>query len=110
MAPTTSSVFASMADQGGCPKAFSASVAFKARDMVSVGSIVYECKPWPNSSYCNQHVPGSCYSKLGWTVLGHCSGSMAPTASPVTLIGTNCPPLYVSGATYTAGDLVCNGA
>ena len=34
-------------------------------------------------------------------MLGYCSGTIARS-----YMGTNCPPPYVTGTTYTAGDQV----
>jgi hypothetical protein len=63
-----------------CPKAFNRSIAYHEFDVVSRSSIVYECKRWPRSSYCNSFEPGSEHSDRGWTVVGHCLAS--PTQSP----------------------------
>ena len=59
--------------------------------------------------YCGQYEPGH-WSKLGWKLLGYCSGTIAPTASPAFTALTDhsgCPSEYVSGGSnYEAGDKV----
>lgn len=102
--PTSSPSFDSLEEiNGGCPPEFSLTEAaagnYEAGDLVShtVSSnpprqIVYECKEWPNTGYCNQggFAPGvSKYDHMGWKLLGSCSGSMAPTASPITYDNSN---------------------
>ncbi|KAL7481683.1 hypothetical protein ACHAW6_008764 [Cyclotella cf. meneghiniana] len=63
-----------------CPNAFDSSVEYFEFDIVSMGSVIYECKEWPRSTYCNSFEPGSEYSDHGWTVLAPCIAS--PTQSP----------------------------
>ena len=101
LAPTTHPDFTDLTNQGGCPSAYSASSTYGAGDKVSVSQIVYECRAWPHSGYCNQYAPDSDLGDFGWTVLGYCSGTIAPT-----YMGINCPPPYVTGTSYKAGDQV----
>jgi len=48
-------------------------------------TVVYKCKEWPYTPYCSQFDPSE---GLGWTVVGFCRGSRAPTGSPVQYTGT----------------------
>merc|ERR1712194_40143 len=96
--PTASPVFAAVAVSGGCPADWKASTTpYEANDRVSVvvssvpvRKIVYECRVYPNSLYCNQgegFKPDSQYGSMAWTVLGSCDGSMAPTSAPIAYEG-----------------------
>jgi len=99
--PTASPVFVHLAGiPGGCPIAWSAATSdYEAGDVVSYTIsadpprvLVYECRQWPHSSYCNQgesFEPGSTYGSMGWTLKGSCEGTMAPTTSPIFYAG-NC--------------------
>ena len=78
IAPTSSPAFSSLADVGGCPLDYSSDGGYEAGDKVSlegngVEKIVYECKAFPDSGYCNQYEPGH-WSKLGWMLVGYCEG------------------------------------
>jgi len=97
--PTMSPVFVSMSEYGdGCPQEWSASsTSYEADDFVSLTvsgtperKIVYKCRDWPNTGYCNQgegFKPGSQNSNMAWTMVGMCEGSMAPTGSPTAYTG-----------------------
>eukprot|EP00571_Detonula_confervacea_P016686 CAMPEP_0172309786 /NCGR_PEP_ID=MMETSP1058-20130122/10649_1 /TAXON_ID=83371 /ORGANISM="Detonula confervacea, Strain CCMP 353" /LENGTH=366 /DNA_ID=CAMNT_0013022475 /DNA_START=89 /DNA_END=1189 /DNA_ORIENTATION=- len=95
--PTSSPSFDSLgfiSNPSGCPQEFSTSVNdYEAGDVVSITvstsperKIVYECRGWPNSGYCNQQGtsldPGKTYGYLGWTLKGACTGSLAPSSAP----------------------------
>ena len=61
-----------------------------------------------DSGYCNLIEPGH-DSGLGWTLQGSCSGTIAPSTSPVfvSLLDTaGCPNEYSTTVTYDAGDRV----
>ena len=76
IAPTSSPNFQSLADHGGCPDDFASGTAYEEGDKVTVGSIVYQCRSWPNSAWCsmNSYEPGGVNSKEAWTILGYCEG------------------------------------
>ena len=87
----------------GCPSDFSGSVAsknvYKSGDRVawavstSPYKVVYQCREFPNSGYCNQKgfTPGEQYDYMAWTVIGPCDGTMKPTSAPTAFIpGTSC--------------------
>lgn len=98
--PTSSPSFDKLQDIGdGCPDQWSASTTdYEAGDKVTMQvssaplrSIVYECREWPNTGYCNQgsgFEPGTQYGGMAWKLLGSCTGSISPTASPVVYAGT----------------------
>jgi hypothetical protein len=101
-----------LADAGGCPDEYSSGASYEEGDKVTKNSIVYKCRAWPNSGWCNNdaYEPGTDVSKEAWTIVGYCDGTIAPTASPV--FGVNladaggCPTEYASGTDYEAGDKV----
>lgn len=111
ISPTASPNFVSLTDAGGCPDTFDSDATYELGDKATVevntGTfVVYECSG--NAGYCNQYEPGH-WSKLGWTLKGYCSGTIAPTASPsfVSLVDNNgCPEAYSDTATYEANDKV----
>jgi hypothetical protein len=79
IAPTTSPVFASLGDAGGCPKDYQSGTSYKAGDTVTLGGngvakIVFKCEAL-EAGYCDLFPPGH-DSKLGWKVLGYCSGKL----------------------------------
>jgi hypothetical protein len=88
IAPTTSPNFErlNMVDDNGCPREFSASTTYKPGDEVSIflsdnhRAIVFACKRWPESAYCNSGIsfaPGSENANLGWTVKGYCDSTLS---------------------------------
>lgn len=64
-----------------CPQQFNSSAKYQQFDVVSMESIIYKCKPWPNDAYCNSFEPGSKYSDHGWTIEGPCV-TFSPSPSP----------------------------
>jgi hypothetical protein len=73
-----------LTDQNGCPLDFSSSTTYEAGDKVSVEGngvekLVYQCKTFPDSGYCNQYEPGH-WSKLGWKLLGYCEGKFVTSS------------------------------
>merc|ERR1712115_92949 len=98
--PTASPSFDDLAvDANGCPPEYSSSATdYEAGDQVSVTvsttperKIVYQCREWPNTGYCNQSAfqPGvSEHDFMGWTLMGACTGTFSPTSSPVAYSGT----------------------
>jgi len=96
--PTASPVFSAIAVSGGCPADWKASTTtYEANDLVSlvvssvpVRKIVYECRVWPNTEYCNQgegFKPGTVYGNMAWTMKGSCDGSITPTSAPIAYEG-----------------------
>jgi len=99
--PTASPSFDALSvDASGCPEEFSASeeTDYEAGDLVSFSvsdspsrDLVYQCREFPNDVYCNQGVafaPDSQFGPMAWTLIGACSGTIAPTSSPVQYMGT----------------------
>ena len=76
IAPTTSPNYQSLTDHGGCPDEFASGTTYEEGDKVAVGSIVYQCRSWPNSAWCsmNSYEPGGVNSKEAWNILGYCDG------------------------------------
>ena len=76
IAPTTSPNYQYLADHGGCPNDYASGTICEEGDKVTVGSIVYQCRPWPNSGWCkmDQYEPGGVNSNEAWTILGYCDG------------------------------------
>jgi len=112
ISPTSSPVYPYPTWTGfGCPEPFDENVVYKPGQKVSWNGLALECKEYPESQYCNMDyfVPGDIYQNMAWNVLGTCSGSIAPTASPIhdgPSFG-ECPDSYVPGtSTYTAGTQV----
>jgi hypothetical protein len=113
IAPTTSPVYKSIASAGGCPEKFSASAVYEEGDTVNKDGLVYECKAGGASGWCSMsgYEPGegvTQYWKEAWTVKGYCSGTIAPSTSPVWVSLTNmggCPDKW-SLQTYEEGDKV----
>jgi len=98
--PTSSPTFDALAVVGnGCPTEWSASTTdYVAGDLVTltvsaspIRSIVYQCREFPYSGFCGQGIgfkPASKYGELAWTLKGSCTGTIAPTTSPVAYTGT----------------------
>lgn len=86
--PTSSPNFVRMEIGDGCPNVYDSATRYEPGDLVAVivstnplRQMVFGCK----NQYCNAgpaFSPGSEDSDLGWTLKGHCSGSISPTASP----------------------------
>lgn len=97
---TTSPSFDRLAvDAAGCPPEWgTGALAYEAGKLVSVSvsnepvrKIVFKCRNWPNTGYCNQagfKPVESQYAGMAWTLVGACEGTMAPTLSPVPYAGT----------------------
>eukprot|EP00804_Cyclotella_cryptica_P020912 CCRYP_009250-RA/>CCRYP_009250-RA protein AED:0.06 eAED:0.04 QI:0/0/0/0.75/0.66/0.5/4/0/652 len=111
--PTSSPFFDKTPDLGGCPRQYSSDNSYEAGDKVSVEGnglerIVYECKAFQESRFCDQFEPGHS-SELGWKLVGYCDGPTMPTTSPswVKLVDHNgCPEEYSSGTHYESNDKV----
>jgi len=97
--PTASPTFDELEVLDGCPAEYSASTTdYEAGDQVSViisttpkRTLMYECRTWPNTGYCNQVGFSPAVTKfdyMGWELLGACSGTIAPTVSPTLYTGT----------------------
>ncbi len=56
----------------------------------SSNKVVYQCREFPYSGYCNQKgfAPGEQYDNMAWTLVGPCDGTVAPTSSPTGYTGT----------------------
>jgi len=99
-APTGSPSFDKLTvDAGGCPEEYnSGGTGYEAGDAVSftvsvepARKIVYKCKEYPDTGYCNlaAFAPGTQFTSMAWTLVGACSGTIAPTNAPTTYSG-NC--------------------
>jgi len=90
--PTTSPVYVSLPNMGGCPDTWStksAADAYEEGDCVSSGGLVYQCKSWPYIAHCGQagYEPNVDPAtpdawKDAWTAVGYCMGIMGPTSAP----------------------------
>jgi len=108
--PTMAPVFVSLTEIGdGCPSAWSASKTdYEEGDAVSLTvsstperTVVYKCKAWPQTGYCNQgsgFKPGTKYGKMAWELVGHCDGTISPTLAPTPYQGNDAAPFL---CTYT---------
>ena len=118
MSPTSSPSFDALPSLGGCPGAWTAG-AYEAGDRVASGPLVFACKAYPNGAHCGQagYEPdpegASGAWEDAWSVVGHCSGTIAPTVSPSydpdnLIDGEACPELWEEGGNdkYEEGDLV----
>ncbi|EJK59466.1 hypothetical protein THAOC_20308 [Thalassiosira oceanica] len=118
MSPTASPNFSTLTDAGGCPDAWEAGVnKYEENDKVSKNGLVFQCAAFPFSGFCGQtgYEPmpddGTEYWKDAWTVVGYCSGTISPTASPsfdpANHVG-GCPEEWVGGTNtaYEEGDMV----
>ena len=119
--PTQAPTYATV--NAGCPAEIDASTEYEANDKVSVTrddgvSIIYQCKPFPQSQFCNLplYSPKStekqcngdlCWSEA-WNKLGACEGTYAPTGTPTfdpaNLSG--CPEEFTASTPYEAGDKI----
>ncbi|KAL7518452.1 hypothetical protein ACHAWX_003275 [Stephanocyclus meneghinianus] len=97
----------------GCPADWVEGHLYEGGDLATVDGNVYKCSTerfvnaWcGNASY----KPGdSEFWKQAWTLLGSCTGTIAPSASPVYVSLSNsggCPDVFSSSATYKEGDKV----
>ena len=98
--PTSSPTFDELVvDTNGCPQEWSASnTDYKAGELVSYvlslnpeRTLVYECKKWPYTGFCNQgsgFEPTTQYGDMAWKIIGPCSGTLAPTDAPTPYSGT----------------------
>jgi hypothetical protein len=90
----------------GCPAGYNSSANssnYKAGDQVSMSKVVYQCREFPYSGYCNQKAfaPGEQYDYMAWTLLGPCDGTtLAPTSAPTIYSGSS-PCTYVKIVTTT---------
>jgi len=119
IAPTSSPNFVSLDDVGGCPGEYDSGVEYMEGDKISNNRVVYQCKSFPLSQRCSQigYEPGNSigsgaqaveFWRKAWSVVGSCSGSIAPTSSPVFVSLTDvvgCPDEW-SQQTYEEGDRV----
>eukprot|EP00804_Cyclotella_cryptica_P027202 CCRYP_017186-RA/>CCRYP_017186-RA protein AED:0.06 eAED:0.06 QI:222/0.5/0.33/1/0.5/0.33/3/309/676 len=111
MSPSKAPSFSTIKSAGGCPEPYAASTTYEAGDKVEANGLAYQCRSWPNSAWCsmNGYEPDGPNSKDAWTLLGYCSGSIAPTSSPnfaKLADAGGCPKVYSDASSYEAGDKV----
>ncbi len=110
IAPTRSPVVSPGAP--GCPGQYDEDTEYGPGDRAAIGVLVYECKTWPLSQYCNIYPPENKQGwALGWTKIGGCDGTIAPSKAPVAptasqFEGKGCPKAYVVNTEYLEGELV----
>lgn len=109
--PTSSPTFDPLSViPGGCPDDYNISSinSYKAGSIVSktisstpLQKIMYQCREWPNSGYCNQvtFAPGKQYDYIAWTRLGPCDGTKAPINAPMPTIAPTHAPTPTSSPT-----------
>jgi hypothetical protein len=99
LAPTTAPNFEHLQEVSGCPREYSASATYKQGDQVAAfllddnRAVVFACKPWPESAFCNagsSYAPGSMNANMGWIMKGYCDSTLSPTASPVLYPENKC--------------------
>ena len=78
IAPTSSPVYVSLTDAGGCPDEYVAGSTYEENDKVAVNGIVYKCRAWPNSAWCSMdgYEPDGVNSGDAWTRVGYCDGEL----------------------------------
>ncbi|KAL7502270.1 hypothetical protein ACHAXN_000843, partial [Cyclotella atomus] len=113
IAPTSSPVFKLLVNAGGCPDEYDPSTTYEEGDMATSDGIVYKCRSWPTSGWCSVDVyaPGGVYSKIAWTTLGYCEGTISPTTAPAFLSlkdHNGCPDAYDKSRKYEANDKVAS--
>ena len=118
IAPSKAPVFVSLINKGKCPKSWGACTPTKPYNKgnrltsgtttnyeggdqatllsssVSMRSIVYACREWPNSDFCNQGagiILGTTLDKMAWTREGSCTDTLGPTTSPMSYADTLLP-------------------
>ncbi|KAL7511485.1 hypothetical protein ACHAXN_008773, partial [Cyclotella atomus] len=111
IAPTSSPVFKFLTNAGGCPDEYDSSATYEEDEIVIMDNIMYKCRSWPNSGWCNVDVyaPGGVYSEIAWAALGYCDGTISPTTAPAfsALKDHNgCPNVYDKSRNYDANDKV----
>jgi len=115
VAPTASPIFEALEDLGGCPEEWEEGGIdkYEEGDQASVGQLVFTCAGWPYSAHCGRigYQPltegnGDAWMEA-WTIAGHCSGTITPTASPsfdpANVVG--CPPNWTDGEEYEEGGM-----
>ena len=99
----------------GCPAEYryssSTPLNYIAGDQVSITTdtsssykLVYQCREFPFSGYCNQRevfAPGEQYDYLAWSFVGPCDGTLAPTNAPTAYSG-GAPCTYIKVDTTTS--------
>jgi len=116
--PTASPSFDVLA-VGACPDEWEAgdNSKYEENDMVAITvsesplrKVAYKCKAWPYSGYCGQFSPVVFGGSQGWSLVGGCDGSMAPTQSPsfdrLSEQTGGCPQDWSLSTDYEAGDMV----
>ncbi|KAL7492205.1 hypothetical protein ACHAWT_001918 [Skeletonema menzelii] len=98
IAPTGSPTFNKIPewDLGGCPDEYVPNYPYLPEDVVSVAKnddntygVVWKCKNEMSAPWCQQesYAPGTQHASEAWEMVGHCSGTIAPTAAPTPYLG-----------------------
>ena len=83
MSPTSSPNYVMLTDAGGCPPEYTSGyeyseyVGYEGGDLVTWNKIVFKCRPFPYSMWCNMagFEPGSDESEKAWIIVGYCEGT-----------------------------------
>jgi len=116
IAPSKAPVFDAASDVG-CPGAWTAGTVYSAGDTVSLTpeganrGVVYRCKADPDDRFCGMEGfrPDGPHGADAWErEPGFCSGTVAPTLSPVfdAASDVGCPAPYAAGTSYEPDDTV----
>jgi len=114
VSPTSSPSWDAARMIDGCPDAWAKGTnIYESGDRVSKDGIVFECSSGEWSPHCSSegYEPDvnsdTEHWRMVWTVVGRCTGTIAPTGAPTfdqaTVMG--CPDDWAKGTTYEEGDL-----
>ena len=111
MGPTASPTYSpGTAVINGCPDNYNpAKTDYTPGSQILSNGVVYECRAYPNSGYCNQKgfAPGGQYDYMAWTRVGPCDGTLAPTTAPTPYGqgGATTPCTYTKMITSTISSV-----
>jgi hypothetical protein len=111
ISPSTSPNYVVLPPVGGCADEWVVGGDYEEGDRVSANGLVFECKAWPFGAHCPQAgyrpLGSTIYPdlwKLSWKTIGHCEGTIAPSASPVAHL--ECSDAYDLAEQYPVGSKV----
>jgi hypothetical protein len=101
---TTTTTTPPLWSKTGCPPTWTSNSPLSSNSIVSLNSIVYQCKAGQQMG-CSSWEPGNDTQNWSvvWTVLGSCLGTLQPTQEPTwtpttgspTWVKKQCPPLQL---------------